>query len=308
MKFSIIIPVYNTEKYIRKCLESLKKQTYTNFEVIIINDGSTDNSQSIINEFLIDNRFNCYIKKNGGLSDARNYGLNYVTGDYICFLDSDDYYDENLLNELNKIDYNYDMIKFKLKLVDEENNLIRNEQKLCNSGEVSVQDLFEIEFVEPAYTYIYKTSFFKNFKYEKNRVHEDYGLTPLCLLKANKVYYLDYYGYYYVQRQNSIMSSTNYKRRITDLLFHFDNLINVEIKEKDKLKSYKHFLARTLIYFSKIVPINEQKEYINELKKRNVSNYLLEDTKNKKIKKLFFKHFPRIYAILLRIIVNNKRM
>ena len=129
--FSIIVPVYNVEKYIKKCLESIKNQTYTNFEVIIVNDGSKDSSQIIIDEYVnSDNRFKSFIKKNGGLSSARNYGLKYVKGDYILFLDSDDYIDINLLENLSKVDSSYDMIKFKTILVDEEEKIIKKEKTL----------------------------------------------------------------------------------------------------------------------------------------------------------------------------------
>ena len=92
MKFSIIVPVYNVEKYLKRCLDSIQNQTYDNFEVIIVNDGSPDHSQEIIDEYVKhDDRFLSYQKENGGLSDARNYGVKYATGDYLLFVDSDDY-------------------------------------------------------------------------------------------------------------------------------------------------------------------------------------------------------------------------
>lgn len=303
--FSIIVPVYNVEKYLKKCLDSIKNQTYNNFEVIIVNDGSKDNSQIIIDEYVnSDNRFKSFIKKNGGLSSARNYGLKYVTGDYIIFLDSDDYLDINLLEQLSKIDSSYDMVKFKTRLVDENDNIVKEEKTLCDSKEIHLQELFEIEYLEPAWAYMYKTSFFikNNFKFEKNRLHEDFGLIPYCLIKANKVYYLNYYGHYYLQRKSGIMNSSNIEKRIEDILFQFDNLINkIEGIDKDIIKIFKHTLSTRVIYFMKIVPIKKQNYYINELKKRNITNYLLENTINKKIKKLLFKYFPNIYIFLLRI-------
>ena len=91
IKYSIVVPVYNTEKYIRKCLDSIKNQTYTNYEVIIINDGSTDNSLEIINEYTKNKKFKVYTTKNKGLSEARNNGVKHCTGDYILFIDSDDF-------------------------------------------------------------------------------------------------------------------------------------------------------------------------------------------------------------------------
>lgn len=103
MKFSIIIPVYNSSNYIIRCLDSIKKQIYNNFECIIIDDGSTDNSFSICNDYIkSDSRFKIIHQENKGVSVARNAGLNAVTGDYIVFVDSDDFIELNLLQELNE--------------------------------------------------------------------------------------------------------------------------------------------------------------------------------------------------------------
>ena len=104
MKFSVVVPVYNVEEYIEKCLSSILNQTYSNFEVIIVDDGSTDGSFKIIDKFVNkDKRFMVFKKQNGGLSDARNYGIKYVTGDYLLFVDSDDYIGEDLLLKLNNV-------------------------------------------------------------------------------------------------------------------------------------------------------------------------------------------------------------
>ena len=92
VKVSVIVPVYNVEKYIRKCLDSLVNQTLENIEIIIVDDGSTDTSKDIIKEYMDKYKnIKYYQKENGGLGDARNYGLQYATGKYIAFLDSDDY-------------------------------------------------------------------------------------------------------------------------------------------------------------------------------------------------------------------------
>ena len=108
-KVSIILPVYNSEKYLEKCLNSVIKQTYSNFELIVVNDGSTDNSQQIIDEFVTkDDRIKKIIIKNHGQSYARNYALKYITGNFITFIDSDDYYSKDFLKIMlnNIIKYN----------------------------------------------------------------------------------------------------------------------------------------------------------------------------------------------------------
>ena len=101
VKVSVIVPVYNVEKYIRKCLDSLVNQTLEDIEIIVVNDGSKDSSIDILKEYAEKhNNIKVYEKENGGLSDARNYGLQFATGKYIAFLDSDDYVDVNLYKRM----------------------------------------------------------------------------------------------------------------------------------------------------------------------------------------------------------------
>ena len=102
IKFSIIVPIYNIELYVDKCINSILNQTYSNFEIIAVNDGSTDNSIKVL-ESINDSRLSIFTKINGGLSSARNYGLKKATGDYIWFLDGDDYIENNSLEILEKI-------------------------------------------------------------------------------------------------------------------------------------------------------------------------------------------------------------
>jgi len=100
-KISVIVPVYNVEKYVKKCLESISNQTYKNIEIIIVNDGATDNSEKICREFVgNEDRAKLYTKENGGLSSARNHGMQFVTGNYVLFIDSDDYISEEMIEEL----------------------------------------------------------------------------------------------------------------------------------------------------------------------------------------------------------------
>ena len=132
-KISVIVPVYNVEKYLRRCLESIKNQTFTDWQAICVNDGSPDNSAQILQEFAnADARFVIVNKENGGLSDARNVGMQYATGDYVLFVDSDDFihpqtleiaYSLALQNETDIVSFTYDriyrpqlMIRHKLKL------------------------------------------------------------------------------------------------------------------------------------------------------------------------------------------------
>lgn len=120
-KISIIVPVYNTEKYLKKCLDSLINQTFKDIEIVIINDGSTDNSEKIIKEYeqKYSDKIKSYKKENGGLSSARNYGISKANGEYIAFVDSDDYVDLEVFDKLKEeINKKIDLIKIKLITVN----------------------------------------------------------------------------------------------------------------------------------------------------------------------------------------------
>ena len=167
-KVSVIVPVYNVEDYIEKCLNSLVNQTLEDIEIIIVNDGSKDNSENIIKSFLsrYPQKIKYLKKENGGLSDARNYGLKYATGEYISFVDSDDYITENLYTDLLPyMEQKYDMIKFKIAKVDEQGNVLeKNYTPLFEekSGEEAFDILYKADVMtEVAWGYLYKRDFFR---------------------------------------------------------------------------------------------------------------------------------------------------
>ena len=180
-------------------------------------------------------------KENGGLSDARNFGVKSATGDYICFIDSDDYIDENLFSNLEKyLDLDYDMIKYKLIKVDENYNQIEKidgpifENK---TGEESFNILYGQDIMlQPAWLYLYKKSFWdeNKFEYPVGKVHEDFATTALIMLKAKKVISTNIYGYYYYQSNSSITRGNDESKkmkRALDMLEHYDNMI-------PKIKTY----------------------------------------------------------------------
>ena len=300
MKFSLIIPVYNVEKYIDKCLNSVINQTYNNYEAIIVNDGTLDNSQNIIDAYVNkDKRFKSFIKKNGGLSDARNYGLNHATGDYIVFIDSDDYIDKDYLKNISAVlkkFKNIDVLKTKLIIVDEHGNEIRREKGFYENGYVDFEKLVSLEFFEPAWSYVYSFKFWKDnrFEYPKDKIHEDFGLTPEILIKAKKIYYLNYYSYYYVTRENSIMTSNSREKNLKkayDMLYHYDRLIDLNLCDipERSIKIYKSFLSNGLISKIKTLETKDTKNYIQELKKRNVVSNIMDDSFIRKIKKIILR-------------------
>jgi len=307
MKFSIIVPVYNVEKYLRKCLESLISQTYNNFEIIIINDGSPDDSQLIIDEYLVKfpNLIKSYKKENGGLSDARNYGINKASGEFIIFVDSDDYIDCELLSNLNKVIENsekIDIIAYNAKTVyleDNEKSEIIKKPEFCNSdGDNAIKILIDgKQYFEPAWLYAFNKEYWdkNNFQFAKGRYHEDFGLIPETIIKAKNVTSIDYVGYYYMQTSNSIMRNNNaekYKKRAYDILYHFDNLYKISeeyIKDEEVKKMFNSYIANAVINQINNLNGENRKEYIKQINKRNVFDLLLEDNMLRKIKKIYIK-------------------
>lgn len=284
MKFSIIVPVYNVEKYISKCLKSIKNQTYDDYEVVIVNDGSEDNSQNIINEFVQeDSRFKSYIKQNGGLSDARNYGVTKVTGDYILFLDSDDYIEKELLNKLNEVIENnndVDLIKYGCQSVDDKGNIIHKYIGKKYNGNKKIESIKSIvtdEMIESACIYAYKKEFFiKNkFKYTTGKYHEDFGLTPYIILLANRIISIEYIGLNYVQRDGSIINSydeiKSRKKAFDFLDLYIEeiskiNKLDVQKNEKDVIKIFMtDSVVRKINSLSKEIKI-EYKKKLNKVK------------------------------------------
>ncbi|MBQ2946737.1 MAG: glycosyltransferase [Bacilli bacterium] len=304
MKFSIIIPIYNVEKYLEKCLNSVLSQSYENFEVIMVNDGTKDNCKKIMDTFSKrDKRFKAYNKENGGLSDARNFGLNYATGDYLIFIDSDDYIENDYLfkvNEILKKNKEVDVLRIKCKKVDEQGNLICFEKSINKNGIVTICDLFCLDFFETAWSYVYNLSFWKknNFKYMKDKIHEDFGLTPEILMRAKKIYYTDYFVYNYVQREGSIMSEKSEKKTLKkcfDILEQYDRLINVDYGENKYIPEYKSYISNIVIEKAKELKGQNFKKYIRELKRRKVFNNLLNNSLKRKIKIILLKISVKLY-------------
>ena len=287
-KVSIIIPVYNGEKYIEKCLDSVLDQKYEAKEIIVINDGSTDNTEEILKKYIGKIRY--FKKSNTGLSDTRNFGVGKAHGTYIMFLDSDDYVEKDLLTKLKPyIDKNIDVIKYKAKKVTEEGEeiaLLRGPVTEVMSGEEAFSKLcFEDELMESAWLYLYKKDLLvkNNFKFPKGLYHEDFGLIPLVILKAKTFVSTDIYGYNYVQTQDSITRSENYektKKKVYDLLKNYDNIVEEVQKYKISKKAkqdLKIFCTNSILLRVNDLNKKDRKKFIKEIRKRKM-------TKNIKIR------------------------
>lgn len=312
-KVSVIVPVYNVEKYVTRCLTSLINQTLDDIEIIVVNDGSKDNSEQIIREFKKVHNNIIYVKKeNGGLSSARNFGLIYATGEYVAFLDSDDFIEKDLFLRLEKyIDKKIDIIKFKIKLVDENYKEIRkipSPSFECVNGEKAFENLFGLdEFLEVSCGYLYRKEFFKenNFHFEKGMYHEDFGLIPLVILKAKTVISLNIYGYNYLQTQNSITRNLDYSKtlkRANDVLAFYDNMIkkieSYEISQTSK-KLIKEFYTNAILNKAKTLNKKDRKIYISKLKNRKIVDNIQIRNVKQLIKKIILKMSINLYLHLI---------
>ena len=293
-KFSIIIPAYNVEKYINKCLKSVFNQTFKDYEVIVVNDGSTDNTKKYIEPYdvLLIN------KKNSGLSSARNTGVSYAKGEYLIFLDSDDYIEKDLLKEINKYLFNNpDIVRYQAQEVYDNTNRKTPypEKTFTNkSGVEAFNEIVKFHYVENAWLYAIKN----NYAISINKTHEDFGLIPLIIIKSNKVNSIDYIGYNYRQRENSIMSSNSYNKvlkKVEDFYYHYKYLINEIDKTNLNSKIFKSFIANSLILKITELNNNDYKKYKNKLIEDKVFDNLLDDTLPRKIKKILIKMSPKIY-------------
>lgn len=309
-KISIIVPVYNVEKYIKKCLQSLAKQTMQDFEVIIVNDGSKDNSEDIIKKFINNHRemkINYVKKENGGLASARNYGIQYATGKYLSFIDADDYIDEKLYQNLEPyIDDEIDMIKFKMMTVNEQGEEIEKLEgpvfEKCTGEEAYKKLCVEEKFLDPACIYLYRKDFFMahDFQYRLT-FHEDFGLTSLIVVNAKSFVSTNIYGYYYLQSDNSLTRSNDYekdKARAKDVLNHYDNMIesikqyNITEETKELVKRY---YTNTVILKAETLKNNDFKEYIKEVKKRKLYQNIKPENLKQRIKRILLKTNIKIY-------------
>lgn len=253
VKFSVIVPIYNVEKYLSKCIESLINQTYDNIEIILINDGSTDNCSSIIERFAsIDERIIPISKQNGGLSEARNTGLSIASGDYIAFVDGDDWVESNMFEVLNShlesMNEKPDFTCFRLQFDNETLNthVIYGHEFLINNiqgWENIITDTVLVKNITTsAWSKVYKKSFLDkwDFTFEPNIVNEDTLFSIIIASQANLVSFVNNVLYHAIERDGSISRSSQ-ERLFIDMDYALE-------KAKSILINYNKFHIIKSIY------------------------------------------------------------
>ena len=275
---SVIVPIYNVDIYLKKCLESIINQSYKNIEIILIDDGSTDKSSIICDEYKeIDSRIMVLHKNNGGLSSARNVGLEKATGSYIVFVDSDDYLEYNMIELLKK---NIDKYKSDISACNFYNvkNGVRSSKEFSEKEFVLTnKDKFDYTCNEYscmllyAWNKLYKKEIFDNIRFPEGKLYEYIYILTDLLDKAKKVSFITKPLYSYVYRSNSLGKSFNLKH--FDRIDAYDKAIDFYQKKGyyDLAKKEKNFKMSNIIFnLSKMKAYNfkykmDSKYYYNEL-------------------------------------------
>ena len=267
-ELTIVVAIYNVEKYLDKCLESLSKQSAKDYEVWCINDGSTDNSRDVILKYVNDNkRFKLFDKENGGLSDARNYGLERCNSKYISFVDGDDFVSFDYVEEILRHMEDVDMLVFAYNqyyLMDDKKEKI---DLRIDEGTYNLKDKKKLLAYTPnaAWNKTYRTSLFKDndIIYPFGYRHQDLGTTPKLLLRADKICYIDRPLYnYLIDRPNNITA------QIDNKLYHI----------VDMAKEVMDYYQKENVYF----------EYVDEFEYLIKRNFIQSLRKAMKLKDINF--------------------
>ena len=329
VKISIIVPVYNSEKSLQKCLQSIHIQKYKEFEVVIINDGSTDNSLNIIEEFTAkDGRFKSFSKPNTGVSSSRNFGLSKSRGDYVTFIDSDDTIESNyLLSYIDKINKNksdlicqgYISIYYNYKTITKLENIDYHKQQITDA----IYDLELKECLSSVWNKIFKKSIIdkNNLKFDENiSLGEDKLFSIRFIYFTKIVSTLNYSLYNYNRMYENTLSKKHHeynklKYFIEKEYFYFKEILTkYPSKKMDMAVNARYVSFNKFILFWMYKPksgvtkdeIIKQKKLIKEFYNSNEIDVLLDRELPKKLEKLL--NYGLIVNILIRLNMLTKKI
>lgn len=310
-KISVIVPVYNVEQFIKKCIDSIRLQSYSNLEIILVDDGSTDASSQICDEYAqIDERICVLHRKNEGPSSARNAGLDAATGEYIAFIDSDDYIAENYFEVLLQVlkETSVEMSLVRYQSVDEENNYRMNVETFLDDGTVSVHSGTEVintRYRKDTLIYVvvwgklFKRDVWRQLRYPEGCFHEDERVERDLYSRINNFASVDKKLYFYRVREGSIMDKMT-EKRYNDML----EWIRIEINYyKESGNAYMEHEAKR--YFCRMyVKYYFHVELRNKLEFRS---YVIDVLKSKQVtRREYYKYLccyfsvPLYYKLLRR--------
>lgn len=311
-KYSLIVPVYNVEKYISACINSILNQTFDDYEVIIVDDGSTDCSLKAIEEIAENNKEKIKVihQENQGLGEARNTGLRHANGEYIWFIDSDDTIDVSALRQIDeKIQKeDLDIVIFDMIDVDEKGEKLGVELGVSFEHQemFSLSDNSQLLFMSPsACNKVFKREIFKNSNifFPRRVWFEDLYTIPKIYLQASRIAYINKGLYLYLQRKGSIMKNTNVEKN-SDIISALDEIISY-YKARNKYEEYKMeiaYLAIINVYLLASVRVIMGNRKSGLLKKIKI--YMKEEFGDYRKNEYYFL-LPRKYKLTLHLLDNE---
>lgn len=281
-KISVIVPVYNVEQYLNKCVDSILSQTYSNLEIILVNDGSTDLSGKICDEYQKkDKRIKTIHKINGGLSSARNAALDVITGDYISFIDSDDWIDkemyEYMLDIAIKDDSDLVQCGYRTILKEQTLKTFNNEYTFLDNKEKILKTFFRTPIInEIVCTKLFRRELFNNIRMVEGKNYEDYMVMPEILTNVKKCTVINRVFYNYYIREKSITNS-KFNDKKMNRIYAGNHVINFcENKIREHIKDAKISMCFICIYLNADLmnSRNIKKEnYRHTIKKEFIKNF-----------------------------------
>lgn len=303
-KISAIVPVYNLEKKgLDKCLDSLVNQTFKDIEIIVVNDGSTDNSQKIIDNYKQKyQNITSFTIKNSGQAVARNFGLSKAKGEYISFIDGDDYIELDTYEKLNEyIKMDKDIILFDYKLIYSNRSEYMKSYNPIDKSNVTVKEYLLSHVVSPC-NKILKKSYLEqiNFKFPEHIIYEDYASMPTLAINNPKIAYIDKALYNYVQSENSTTRNQIYKKKYEDLFEATDYLYSM-LKNTSFLEELEYIICYHNLFLGSYNFYRFQKYDMIDKESDSIKEKFPNWKKNKYIKKL-----PPKVKILMNLFYKKK--
>ena len=307
---SIVVPVYKVEEYIRECIDSILCQTYSNFELILVDDGSPDNCGEICDNYAkIDNRIRVIHKENGGLSDARNVGIDIAKGKYITFVDSDDYISKEYLSELYRtaIESGADIVQGAESQQPEMLDHVKEYQMVEFPSMQALKDMFLFDKVQVmAWAKLYKSYLFQEIRYPTGKVNEDNFTTYKLIVNAKTVVCIPRIIYYYRVNPTGIMNKKFSESRF-DILQTPGEIMNYfsgDVHEFQKEFDYYVMRLNVRLYNEIIATGNKNvfagylKKIRKTLKQYNVKSSVCDEKYRRMIK--MFQYSEPMYRLLIK--------
>lgn len=334
-KFSIIIPAYNVQDFLPACLDSVLSQDFKDYEIVLVDDGSTDNTGKICDEYQksrakhdknttnppsptivaqIDQNVNAKIQVihqvNSGLSEARNSGVKVASGEYLIFLDGDDSLTPGALSKiataLAKFTEPVDLLRFQCQDLLESGKPIPHPEPGFSPmfGLAAFPLLARCHYTENAWLYCYRTDFFRSnhFTYAKGRLAEDFGLTPLIIARAASVAAISDICYNYRLRPGSIMRDpTKLYRRVADAMKGLEYQLPLLDKiDRGSTAPISHYLCVSFLTLASTLPTPEFLQFYRKFTAAGFKKYIKPQSLRSLPRAVLLRHFPRLYRLLLR--------